>query len=226
MIIIFVRAIILYVFVVITLRIMGKGELAEMQPFELVIILMIAELAALPMEDLGMPLLDGLVAISTLLLLQLLISFINLKSEKLRKIICGRPSLLINKGKINEKELRKLRISISDLVEQLRAKDYPSVSDVEFAVLETNGDLSVIPKANKKPVTVEDLKIQPSYGGLPTSLIIDGCIKYDNLQRLNLSEDWLKNQLSAKGIKSSEEVLFSFINDSEQVFVQKKEAKE
>src|SRR6056297_2089962 len=140
MIIVFIRAILLYVFVLITIRIMGKGELAEMQPFELVIILMIAELAALPMEDLGTPLIDGFVAISTLLLLQLLISFITLKSEKARRFICGKPSILINKGKINEKEMKKLRININDLVEQLRAKDYPSVNDVEFAILETNGD--------------------------------------------------------------------------------------
>jgi len=223
MIIVFIRAILLYIFVLITIRVMGKGELAEMQPFELVIILMIAELAALPMEDLGTPLLDGFVAISTLLLLQLLISFINLKSERARRLICGKPSILINKGKINEKEMKKLRININDLVEQLRAKDYPSINDVEFAILETNGDLSVIPKTNKRPATVEDLNLNVSYEGLPTSIIIDGRIKYDNIKRLDLSEDWLKSQLKAKGIKNHKEVLFAFIDDSKEVYVQKKE---
>ncbi|WP_202708978.1 DUF421 domain-containing protein [Sporosalibacterium faouarense] len=226
MIIVFIRAILLYIFVLITIRIMGKGELAEMQPFELVIILMIAELAALPMEDLGTPLLEGFVAIGTLLILQVLVSYLNLKSQTIRKIVCGKPSIIINKGKIDEKELKRLRISINDLVEQLRSKNYPSVQDVEFAILETNGDLSIIPKANKKTVTIEDLQIAPSYDGLPTSLIIDGNVLYDNLDELGLSEKWLMSQLKAQGLSSPKEVLFSFVDDKKELFTHKKDSKQ
>lgn len=225
MIIVFIRGILLYVFVLITIRIMGKGELAEMQPFELVVIIMISELAVLPMENLGAPFIHGLIAISSLLLMQVLISFITLKSETAREIICGKPSILINKGKIDQKELKRLRININDLLEQLRMKNFPSVKDVEFAIMETNGDMSIIPKADKMPVTVGDLNLKTSYEGLPVSVIIDGRIKYDNLREFNLTEDWLESQLKTKGIKSSEEVLFSFIDANKELFVQKKDKK-
>lgn len=223
MITVFVRAILLYVLVLIAIRVMGKGELAEIQPFEFVIILMVAELASLPMEDLETPLLNGVVAIGTLLVIQIVISYLNMKSGRIRKIVCGKPSILIDKGKINEKELRRLRINLNDLVEQVRAKDYPSIQDVEFAILETNGDLSIIPKEDKRTVTVGDLNLKSSYGGLPTSLIIDGHIQYDNLQEVNLTEKWLISQLRTRGIKNPREVLFSFINDNRELFVQKRE---
>lgn len=223
MIIVFVRAILLYALVLIAIRVMGKGELAEIQPFEFVIILMVAELASLPMEDLETPLLNGAVAIGTLLFIQIVISYLNMKSGRIRKIVCGKPSILINKGKINEKELRRLRINLNDLVEQVRAKDYPSIQDVEFAILETNGDLSIIPKEDKRTVTVGDLNLKTSYEGLPISLIIDGHIQYDNLKDVSLTEEWLISQLKTRGIKNSKEVLFSFVNDNRELFVQKRE---
>ncbi|MFZ5968531.1 MAG: DUF421 domain-containing protein [Bacillota bacterium] len=226
MIIIFIRTLLLYIFVLISMRLMGKGELAEMQPFELVVTLMIAELAALPMENMGVPLLNGLIAISTLIFAQVVISFINMKSEKARGIICGKPSILIHKGKINEEELRRLRITINDLVEQVRSKDYPSISDVEFAILETNGDLSIIPKTSKKNVTIEDLQGKTSYEGLPISLIIDGHINYENLSKADKTEDWLMHQLNKNGINHPREVLFSYVDGSNNFFVQKKEKKE
>lgn len=204
---------------------MGKSEIAEMQPFELVVLIMVAELTVLPMENLGAPLLHGFVAISSLLLMQVLISFITLKSDTARKIVCGKPSILINKGLINQKEMKRLRININDLLEQLRIKDYPSLNDVEYAILETNGDISVIPKADKMPVTVGDLNLKANYEGLPVSVIIDGRIKYDNLRESNLTEDWLESQLKVKGIKSHKEVLFSFIDENKELFVQRKDKK-
>jgi uncharacterized membrane protein YcaP (DUF421 family) len=202
---------------------MGKGELSEMQPFELVVTLMIAELAALPMEDIRLPLINGIVAIITILFAQIIISYVNLKSEKARKIICGKPSLLINKGIINEKELRRLRINMNDLIEQLRIKDYPVIQDIEYAILETNGDLSIIPKSNKRPVTVEDVKANPPYEGLPVSLIIDGNINYDNLKKISLNISWLQEELKKQGINDPKEVLFSYIDETKNIFVQKKD---
>ncbi|WP_099192027.1 DUF421 domain-containing protein [Tepidibacter mesophilus] len=222
MIIILVRTLILYMFVLISVRIMGKGELSEMQPFELVVTLMMAELAALPMEDTKLPLINGVIAIFTILFVQLTISFINLKSEKARGLICGKPSILINKGIINEKELKRLRINMNDLIEQLRIKDYPIIKDVEYAVLETSGDLSIIPKPNKRAATVEDINTTPVYEGLPTSLIIDGKINYGNLKYLSLDESWLKNILKQNNISTIEEVFFCSIDESNDVFVQKK----
>ncbi|MEJ8553310.1 DUF421 domain-containing protein [Tepidibacter sp. Z1-5] len=225
MIIILVRTLILYIFVLISVRIMGKGELSEMQPFELVVTLMIAELASLPMEDTKLPLINGVIAIFTILFVQITISFINLKSEKARGFICGKPSILINKGVINEKELMRLRINMNDLIEQLRTKDYPVIKDVEYAILETSGDLSIIPKPNKRPPTVEDINASPVYEGLPTSLIIDGKINFGNLTYLNLDESWLKNILKQNNISTIEEVFFCSIDENNDVFVQKKLSK-
>ncbi|WP_053954690.1 YetF domain-containing protein [Inediibacterium massiliense] len=222
MVIILVRTLLLYIFVLIALRLMGKGQLSEMQPFELVIILMIAELASLPMEETGVPLINGFIAISTLLFLQVTISYLNLKSEKIRRLICGKPSILINHGKINEKELKRLRITINDLVEQLRIKDYANMADVEFAILETNGDLSVIPKPEKRPPTLGDLNIAAPFDGLPVTLVIDGQILYDNLQKLDVSKDWLMDQLHMYNVKDPEEVLFSYIDASKNIYVHKK----
>ncbi|WZL72429.1 DUF421 domain-containing protein [Clostridiaceae bacterium 35-E11] len=223
MLITLIRTLILYLLVLISMRLMGKAELAEMQPFQLVVTLMIAELAALPMEDTAIPLVNGVIAIMTLLFIQVLISFINLKSEKARGIICGKPSLLIHRGMINEKELKHLRITMNDLVEQLRTKDYPNISDVEFAILETNGDLSIIPKQNKRSATLEDLGIISSYEGLPISLIIDGHINDDNLQKIQLTRSWLKSQLKAKDVKDASEVLFCYVDANQKLYVQKKD---
>ncbi|MEW9123566.1 MAG: DUF421 domain-containing protein [Thermotaleaceae bacterium] len=225
MIITLIRTLILYIVVLISMRLMGKGEVAEMQPFELVIMLMIAELAALPMGDTGIPLMNGVIAIATLVFAQVTISIINLKSETARRFICGRPSILIDKGKINEKELTRLRISLNDLIEQVRAKDYPNVADVEFAILETNGDLSVIPKTNKRNVTLEDLNIVGSYEGLPITLITDGHINQDNLRKAQVTEEWLMSQLQIQGISDPKDVLFAYIDGTNNFFLYKKEPK-
>ncbi|MTI71735.1 MAG: DUF421 domain-containing protein [Firmicutes bacterium] len=223
MITILIRAAILYGYVLFSMRLMGKGEIAEMQPFELVIMIMMAEAAALPMEDLGVPLLNGFIAISALLFLQIFISFINLKSEKARGFICGKPSILVNKGKINQRELNKLRININDLIEQMRSKDYPTLEDVEYVILETNGDLSVIPKENKRGVTIEDLYEKSNYEGLPITLIIDGKINHNNLKKASITEKWLLSRLKAKGSKNVEDILFCYIDENKELFIQKKD---
>ncbi|WP_425449574.1 YetF domain-containing protein [Dethiothermospora halolimnae] len=223
MIVILIRTLILYIFVLISIRLMGKGELAEMQPFELVVILMIAELAVLPMENLGVPLINGFVAIATLLFIQILISLLNLKSQKLRGLICGKPSILIHNGKINEKELKKLRVNINDLAEQIRSKGYPHMDDIEYAILETNGDLSVIPKVDKSPATLEDLNIKGKSNGLPVSLIIDGNILIDNLKKFSIEKQWLLSQLKTKNITDVSKVLFAYIDNNKELFVQEKQ---
>ncbi|SHG95268.1 DUF421 domain-containing protein [Tepidibacter thalassicus] len=215
MIIILIRTLILYTFVLISMRIMGKGELSEMQPFELVVTLMIAELAALPMEDVRLPLINGIVAIITILFAQIIISYLNLKSEKARKIICGKPSILINKGVINEKELKNLRINMNDLIEQLRIKNHPVIKDIEYAILETSGDLTVIPKTTEEKTT--------SVEGLPISLIIDGHIDYEGLKKINKDTLWLKNELKKQRINDIEDVFFCYIDKNKNLFVQKKE---
>ncbi|QEK13688.1 DUF421 domain-containing protein [Crassaminicella thermophila] len=222
MVIIFIRTLLLYLFVLLSLRMMGKGTLSEMQPFELVIIFMIAELASLPMEDTAIPLINGFISIAALLIIQVIISYISLKSEKARSILSGKPSILINKGIVNEKELRRLRININDLVEQLRLKDYHNMADVEFAILETNGDLSVIPKSNKKPVTIEDINKKGSYDGIPVFVIIDGHINKENLEKINCTKDWLLSQLKSKGVKNPKDILYCYVDTNKEIYIQKK----
>lgn len=213
MITIFFRTIILYILVLFSLRLMGKGELSELQPFELVTIILIAELASIPMEDLQIPLINGVISIFTLVFLQIVISLINLKSEKARGVICGKPSILIERGQIVEKELKSLRININDLVEQLRIKDYPSIEDVEFAILETNGDLSIIPKSTKNSFK------EPS---LPISIIIDGKINHSNFKKASIDFNWLYSELEKQGINNINQVLYGAV-DNNRLIIQKKQ---
>jgi len=201
---------------------MGKRQIGQLQPFELVIILMISELAAIPTQDLGVPLIEGLFPVMVLLLLGLTISQMSLKSEKARAIICGTPTILINKGVILEDELRKLRYNLSDLLEQLRVKDIPNISDVEYAILETNGQLSVIPKASKRPVNPEDLNISPPYEGLPITLIMDGILQQHNLEKASVNYAWLENELNKANIDDLTQVLIASVDAQGILFLQRK----
>ncbi len=215
MITIFIRTIILYTIVVIAIRIMGKAELSELQPYELVILIMVAELASISMERVEMPFINGVVAIFTLVFLQVIVSFITLKSEKARAIICGKPSILIENGKIVERELKSLRLNINDLIEQLRIKDFPNIDDVEFAILETNGDLSVIPKASKRPLTPSDMNIDVKKEALPISLIIDGKINEGNLNKTSVDFNWLYKELKKHKIDDINKVLYASIDQDQ-----------
>jgi uncharacterized membrane protein YcaP (DUF421 family) len=152
MLIVTVRTLILYALVLLSVRLMGKSELSKMSPFQLVIVFMIAELAAIPIDDPEVSLINGIIAISTLTFLQILCSFLSIKSEAFKNFISGKPSILIEKGKLNIKELRRQRITNTDLLEQLRLMNYASISDVHYAIMESNGQLTVIPKASAKAI--------------------------------------------------------------------------
>ena len=145
----FTRAIILYVVVLIVIRLMGKREIGQLQPFEFVITLMIANLATIPMAEIGVPIINGIVPIMGLLISHLVIALLNLKFKRFRKIICGTPTILINKGKVNYSQLKIERFTLNDLKEKLREKDIFTITDVEYAILETNGEVSVIKKSDK-----------------------------------------------------------------------------
>ncbi|MDS1030714.1 DUF421 domain-containing protein [Bacillota bacterium LX-D] len=222
MLITFTRTIILFILIVVIMRIMGKGQIGELQPFELVIALMLSELAAIPMQDTSIPLIDGIIPILTLLLAQITFSYISIKSKKARKIICGTPSVLIANGKIVEEELIKERFSITDLLEMLRSKDFPNIADVEYAILETNGQLSIIPKSQKRPVTPEDLNIETKYEGMPLALILDGEIDYKNLSHAQLTVPWLEAELKKMGVHNLDDVLIASLDTSGNLYYQLK----
>ncbi|KGK91503.1 membrane protein [Desulfosporosinus sp. HMP52] len=223
MLIIVVRTLILYLVVIIALRLMGKREIGQLQPFELVVILMISEFAAVPSENNGVPLLSGIIPILVLLSASMTLAWISLKSEKARDIICGKPSILIDRGKISETELRRNCYNMSDLLEELRINDIPNIADVEYAILENNGQVSVMPKVQKRPIIPDDLKITPPYEGLPLTLIIDGKLKRDNLERSGKDLDWLMRELKNHKLDKIEDVLIASLDSSGKLFLQEKE---
>jgi len=222
MLIVLARTLILFAFVVLVMRIMGKRQIGELQPFELVVAIMISELAAIPMQNTGVPLVNGLVPIFVLFAAQITLSFLSIKSRKARALICGRPTLLIRNGKIIESSLRREFYSVNDLLEQLRIKNVPNVSDVEFAILETNGQLSIIPKSQKRPVVPEDINIPTVYEGMAIDLIIDGKVIQENLEKISLDEEWLKKELSGFAIRDVSNVFFASIDTTGKLYFQKK----
>lgn len=223
MLIVFFRTIILYGLVVIFMRMMGKQQIGQLQPYELVVAIMIADLVAVPMQNKGIPLITGIIPILTLLLSQLFLSYISMKSLKARSIICGTPTILIEKGRILTSQLQKERYNINDLLEELRVKGYPNIADVEYAILETNGSLSVIPKSDKRPVTPQDLNLTPQYEGLPMPIIIDGKIIEKNMKEANISIDWLNEQLKMWHIQNVKDVLFASFDSNKVLTVYRKE---
>ena len=218
-----IRTIVLYLLVLLVMRLMGKREIGQLQPFELVISIMIADLASIPMSDVGVPIFNGIIPILGLLVMHLLISFCNLKSIKFRGVICGKPSILIYRGKIDEKVMKKERYTINELQERLRGKDVFNIGDVEYAILETSGEINVI-KPEKRNPTLSDLNIKAQYEGIAYDLVLDGVIQYENLKKLNKDYSWLKGQVKKFGF-NPEQALVVTIDADGQIYCQQKEGK-
>ena len=221
MIITFIRSIILYIIVLVVMRLMGKREIGQLQPFELAISIMIADLASIPMSDSGIPITNGIIPILGLLVMHLIISIINMKSIKGRGIICGKPSILIYRGRIDEKVLKKERFTINELEERLRGNNIVNIGDVEYAILETNGQVTVIQKPDKRNTIPADFNIQPEYEGIRDDLVIDGKIMYDNLKQIGKNYEWLRKQVNKFNIKP-EEALLVTLDGKGQMFCQSK----
>ncbi len=195
-----------------------------MQPFELVIAIMIADLASVPMGDTGIPITNGIIPILGLLFVQLLISIINMKSIWGRKIICGMPSILIYRGKIDEKILKREKLTINELQERLRQNNVFTIGDVEYAILETSGQLTVIQKPEKRNTIPEDFGITPEYEGIPYDLVIDGKVMYENLKAIGRDYNWLLNQVKKFKIKPEQALVVTY-DGKAQIFCQAKEEK-
>ena len=222
MLVTFFRAILLYIIVLIVMRLMGKREIGQLQPFELAISIMIADLASIPMTDTGVPISNGIIPILGLLVMHLVISVVNLKSIKVREIICGKPRILIYRGKIDEKALKKERFTINELEERLRGNNVVNLGDVEYAILETSGNITVIQKPEKRNTIPEDFNIVPDYEGISYDLVVDGKIMDENLRKLGKNYQWLKKQVEKFNIMP-EEALVVTIDAKGQIFCQEKE---
>ena len=222
MLITFFRSIVLYIIVLVVMRLMGKREIGQLQPFELAISIMIADLASIPMTDTGVPIFNGIIPILGLLIMHLLISMINMKSSKAREIICGRPSILIYRGKINENNLKKERFTINELEERLRGNNVINLGDVEYAILETSGQVTVILKPDKRNTIPQDFNIMPDYEGIPYDLVVDGEVMKENLKAIGKNYNWLKKEVGKFNMKP-EEALIVTLDGKGQMFCQKKE---
>ncbi|MGL5312133.1 MAG: DUF421 domain-containing protein [Peptostreptococcaceae bacterium] len=217
MLIVLVRSIVLYLAVLIALRVMGKGEIAEMNSFDLVITFLLAEVASIPMENNNIPMLYGIASITGLVLMQSIISYLSLKSRRLGTFFSGRPSILITKGQINYSELKKERVSIDELLEQLRINGYFSIKDVQYAILEADGDLSILPSPSYKSTPTKVFK------HLPISLIIDGAVIKDSLKMVDKDMNWLMGILKSYHIDNIKDVLICLLDENDKIFIQKKE---
>jgi len=216
------RTFLLYLVVIVSMRLMGKRQIGQLQPFEFAVAIMISELAALPLTESDRKLHHAIIPIAVLVVCQLLISLISIRSVRLRGYICGKPAILVRNGRMLEKNMRKEMCTINELLEQLRLQNVQNVNDVEYAVLETNGQLSVILKSQKRPVTPEDLNIDTKYEGYTIDLIIDGRLMDRTMKSMNISREWLDQQLREKGVTDYRMVFYASVDSSGNLFVQKK----
>ncbi|MDD2569305.1 MAG: DUF421 domain-containing protein [Clostridia bacterium] len=222
MLLLVIRTIILYIITMIAMKAMGKRQLGQLQPFELVVILVISDLATLSMQNSGVPIVNSIIPIATITVLQISIAIINLKSEKARRFVCGTPSVILKNGEILEGEMRKLRMNVNDLLEQMRAKGFFDISEIEYAVMETNGQLSIMPRAEKRPLQPDDLNLDLDYERPAITLILDGKVNEKHLQEAGLDLNWLKKALAKHNIKNTDKVFFASIDAKGHLFCQLK----
>ena len=215
------RTIILYIIVIISIRIMGKRQIGEMQPGELVVTLLISDIAAMPLQDTNQPVLFGVAAIFTLVTLEILMSVIELKSFFMRKLISGKSVILIKDGTIDQKELKKVRMTVLDLVEMLRNQQVFDLSTVSFAVLETGGNLSVLLKSKSQPVTAGDLNVKKNSAELPLPVISDGKLLSESITALGITRKEVLNRLSSEKLKPSQVMLMTLDSNGNTNIVKK-----
>ena len=205
----FVRTFMIYLTVFIIIRLMGKRQISDMQPFDLVVTLLIADVASDPISDGAMPLMYGIIPILTLFVLHRLVAFLALKSSGVRGLVCGRPIIIIEKGVVQQDAMRAANYSLGDLTEQLRIKDVFSIADVEYGILETNGSLSVLKKSDSE--------------SMPSVLLVsDGKVIVEALRNSGLDERWLMTKLRSAGIKSSRDCFLAELDSNGMLFVQEK----
>ena len=216
-----IRTIILYIVVTLAIRLMGKRQIGDMQPNELVITLLISEIAAIPLQDMNQPLLVGVGAIFTLIVLEIAVSILAMKSFFVRKMMSGRSVILIKNGEIDQQSMKDVRMTVLDLIELLRAQEVFNIDDVAFAVLEVNGELSVLLKKDAQPVTIKDVDIKASDDALPMLVISDGKIVCESLKALQLDKNQLLAKLNKKGLTAKEIFLMTLDRNGTEQIVKK-----
>ena len=222
----FVRTVILYFLIMIGLRLMGKRQIGELEPGELVLTMMISDLATVPMQDFGIPLLAGVIPILTLLALSMLLSQLSLTSLRFRRLACGTPSVLIREGVLQQEAMRKNRYTLDELLEELRGQGITGVEEVKYAVLENSGRLSVFPWARNQPPPAEELGVEAREdAALPVVLVNDGRLIRRNLEARGLDGAWLRDTLQKEGLPSYREAFLLTVDETGRVTCVKKEGR-
>ena len=213
----FIRTLLLYFILMTGLRVLGKRQIGELEPGELVMTMMLSDLAAVPMQDFGLPLLSGIIPILTLLSLSMLLSFFSLRSIRFRQLACGTPTVLIKRGKLQQQAMRENRFTIDELMEELRLQGYSSITDIKYAVLENSGQLSILPWQKKQPVTPEQMGLDAADNvTLPTILISDGRLLQKNLKSCGKDEAWLQKELQRQKLPQNRVFLLT-VDENETV---------
>lgn len=218
----FIRSIILYLFVLFAIRFMGKRQVGEMQPFEFVITLIIADLATIPMSEISVPIIHGIVPIFGMIIVHYFICLLSRKSMLARYIISGRSSIVMNPNGIDYKELKSLNMNLDDLIEALRGCDVFNLEDVAYAIIETNGKLCVIKKSQVENPTREDLNIKPDPASLPVNIIMDGKLMKENISLTELSDSLLNDCLKQVNAKKPEDIILMTLDGNGGVYIQPK----
>lgn len=222
---IFIRTIILYILLFALLRLSGKREVGQLELTELVVTFMISELASIPITNNNIPLLYGIIPAITLICLEIFVSFASVKSKTLSRLLSGTPSVLVDKGKLNQREMFASRLTVSELMSALRVMGVSSLSDVQYAILEPSGDLSVITKSQSSPPSAKDMNIKVKESGIQHTLISDGVVSKKQLKDCSKQEKWLTDYLKKQGINSPKDVFFMGLDDDGEITLILKETK-
>ena len=221
--IIILRTMIVYFSLLLAMRLMGKRQLGELELSELIVTVLVSDVAAHPLQDIGIPLLNGLLPIVVLLCFELIVSGVIVKSVKARRLICGKPSILITNGVIDQKEMRSNRFTLDELTEELRRQSILDISKIKFAILETNGSLNVIMYPAEQPVTAELLGISPPDPGYPFIIITNGRVLSDNLRKSGKNDAWLQSELKSRNVSTPDDVYLMTVNSMGQIYFARRE---
>lgn len=225
MLLLIIRTIILYFLLLFMMKIMGKRQIGQLQPFELVVVLIFSEIASSAMQSTASPILNSLIPIATITIIQVVMAIVNLKSEWLRDLFCGKPSIIISKGHIVQSEMTKLRMNINDLQEALRSNGYFDIADVQYAIMETDGRLSIMPKTDKRPLQPDDLNLNLQQEEPSTAIILDGNINHQALKSINKNMAWLQEQIRKNHIQKADDIFIAHADSKGNFSFQLKEAK-
>ncbi len=219
-----IRTVVLYIIIALAIRLTGKRQIGQLSPTELVITLMLSELAVLPMEDMQKPLLSGVIPIFVLVALEFFVSLITLKSITLRKIMNGSPMPIIENGVINQQNMKKIKLSIDELTEELRILGSFDIEKVSEAVMETNGQMSIVLKEEYEPLCHDNLEKKPKKREVPLVIISDGKLQKEGMQGAGLTRKSLKELLEKRGYRSEKEIFYMTFKGKNDYYVVKKES--